>query len=86
MQQDAAKQLRTVLQVSYPDRMQAFYVVHSLVMNLPDLVLVQVSQDGPDASTLLMFSHSRYGPYEGGTDLRRLARWLRQVRAAVAAP
>ena len=85
VQQVAAAQPRTFLQAAYPERLQAFYVVRSSFLNLPDLVLVQAVADGPGGSTLVMFSHSRWGPWEGGTNLRRLGRWLRQVREALAA-
>ena len=81
LRQVAGGQPRTFLQVAYPDRLQAFYIVRSAALNLPDLVLVQALAAGPRASTLVMFSHSRYGPTEAGANERRLARWLREVRA-----
>ena len=81
VQQVAAAQPRTWLQVAYPEQRQAFYIVRSTSFDLPDLVLVQAMEAGPQASTLVMFSHSRHGPWEGGINERRLASWLREVQA-----
>lgn len=85
IQQVAQGQRRTWLQVAYADKLQAFYIVRSAELNLPDLVLVQALAAGPHASTLVMFSHSRHGPYDAGANERRLARWLTDLRARLQA-
>jgi Protein of unknown function (DUF1499) len=77
----AAARPRTYLQVAYPEQMQAFYIVRSLIMNFPDLVIVQAFPAGPKASTLVMFSHARYGSYEFDTNGDRLTEWLKAVDA-----
>ncbi len=59
---------RTWLTVAYPDQLQAFLIVRSSVLNLPDIVLIGAVPDGPASSRAVIFSGSRYdaAPLTGG--------------------
>lgn len=50
---------RTWLTVAYPDQEQAFLMVRSVHLNLPDIVVVQALAAGPTASRAVIFSQSR---------------------------
>jgi uncharacterized protein (DUF1499 family) len=72
----AAAQPRTFLAAAYPDRGQVHWVARSAVFNFPDLVTAQVVADGPDASTLVLYSRSVYGRSDLGVNRERLRTWL----------
>jgi uncharacterized protein (DUF1499 family) len=72
----AAAQPRTSVAATYPDRLQAHWVVRSAVFNFPDLVSAQVVADGPEASTLVLYSRSVYGRSDFGVNRERLRTWL----------
>ncbi len=72
----AAAQPRTFLAAAYPDRGQAHWVARSAIFNFPDLVTAHVTADGPQASTLVLYSRSVYGRSDLGVNRRRLVAWL----------
>jgi hypothetical protein len=51
---------RTWLTISYPAQEQAFFIVRSYALNLPDIVVVQALPSGDTASKAVIFSQSRY--------------------------
>jgi uncharacterized protein (DUF1499 family) len=79
----AATQPRTFLAVAYRARLQAHWVVRSAIFNFPDLVTAQVEPDGPDASTLVLYSRSVYGRSDLGVNQRRLGAWLAALNAVL---
>ena len=70
---------RTTLHAAFDDRLQAHYVVRSRIMNFPDLVTVQVQDDG----TLILWSRSVYGAGDMGVNRARVAAWLAALDAAL---
>jgi hypothetical protein len=77
---------RTFLAADYPDRLQAHYVVRSAVFNFPDLVTVQVTPDGADASRLVLYSRSVYGQSDLGVNRKRLEAWLAALQPELTSP
>lgn len=72
IQQVAAAEPRSFLQVAYPEKLQAHYVLRSDWLNFPDLVTVQVTPE----SQLILWSRSVYGRSDFGVNKARLAAWL----------
>jgi uncharacterized protein (DUF1499 family) len=72
----AAGESRTFRQAAYPDRHQAHYVARSAVFNFPDLIMVQVVNEGPAASGLILYSRSVYGRSDLGVNRKRIEAWL----------
>ena len=72
----AEAQPRTFLAAEYAAAGQVHYVVRSAVFNFPDLVTAQVTEDGPDASTLVLYSRSVYGHSDLGVNRSRVTTWL----------
>ncbi len=81
VQSVAASQPRTFVAATYPDRLQAHWVVRSAVFNFPDLVTAQVVAQGADASTLVLYSRSVYGRSDLGVNQARLRTWLAALAA-----
>ena len=71
-----AAQSHTYVAATFPDRRQVHYVVRSTLLNFPDLVTVQVDADGPDRSTLAIWSRSVYGRSDFGVNRARTMAWL----------
>ncbi len=46
--------------VAYPEQNQAFFIVRSVALDLPDIVVVQAVAAGPATSQAVIYSHSRY--------------------------
>ena len=76
VQDVAASQPRTFQAALYPDQLQAHYVARSALLNFPDLVTVAVRPDGPDASSLILYSRSVYGYSDLGVNRARVEAWL----------
>ena len=76
VQSVAASQPATFVAATYPDRLQAHWVVRSAVFNFPDLVTAQVVARGTDTSTLVLYSRSVYGRSDFGVNQARLRTWL----------
>ena len=67
---------RTYVAAAFPDRLQVHYVVRSALLNYPDLVTVQIARDGPDRSTIAIWSRSVYGRSDFGENRERTEAWL----------
>lgn len=80
VQDVAARQPRTFQAAKYPDQLQAHYVARSAVFNFPDLIMVQVRQEGPDNSDLIVYSRSVYGRSDFGVNRKRVEAWLADLR------
>jgi uncharacterized protein (DUF1499 family) len=76
----AANQPRTYQAALYPDLLQAHYVARTAVFNFPDLVMVQVRQEGPGASDLILYSRSIYGKSDFGVNRKRVEAWLAAIQ------
>jgi uncharacterized protein (DUF1499 family) len=72
----AAEQPRTFKAALYPDQLQAHYVARSAVFNFPDLITVQVRQETPESSDLIIWSRSVYGEGDFGVNRKRVQAWL----------
>jgi hypothetical protein len=55
------------------------YIQHSLVFQFPDIVTVEFVPFGPDASSLAVFSRSRYGRSDFNQNRKRVEAWLTEV-------
>jgi uncharacterized protein (DUF1499 family) len=72
----AAGQNRTWQAALYPAQRQAHYVARSAVFNFPDLIMVQVVNEGPAGSGLILYSRSVYGRSDLGVNRKRIETWL----------
>jgi hypothetical protein len=66
----------TYIAAEFPDHLQVHYVVRSALLNFPDLVSVQINAEGPDTSTLVIWSRSVYGRSDFGVNRARVETWL----------
>jgi uncharacterized protein (DUF1499 family) len=82
----AAAQPRTFLAADYTAERQTHWVVRSAVFNFPDLITAQVSDAGPDGSTLVLYSRSVYGRSDLGVNRQRLDTWLAALRTKIDQP
>ncbi len=76
----AEGQARTFLLTRYDDLRQAHFVERIPVFGFPDLITVQVLEDGVNRSRLVIWSRSVYGYSDFGVNRRRVARWLAAIR------
>jgi uncharacterized protein (DUF1499 family) len=53
------------------------------VWNFPDVIAARVVPDGPEASTLALYSHSLYGRSDFSVNRQRLEVWLAAVNASL---
>jgi uncharacterized protein (DUF1499 family) len=72
----AAGQPRTFQAALYAEQRQVHYVARSAAFNFPDLIMVQVRQDGEDGSELIVYSRSVYGESDLGVNRKRVDAWL----------
>ena len=79
----ADSQPRTYQAAFYPDELQVHYVVRSAAFNFPDLVVLQVLQEGPDSSDLIVYSRSVYGRSDFGVNRRRVEAWLAALQTKI---
>ena len=82
----AASQPRTFQAALYPDRLQVHYVARSAVLNFPDLVMVQVRDEGLGRSNLILYSRSVYGYGDFGVNRRRVETWLGGLQTRLTPP
>jgi uncharacterized protein (DUF1499 family) len=82
----AAAQPRTFLAADYAAEHQTHWVVRSAVFNFPDLVTAQVTDVGPDSSTLVLYSRNVYGHSDLGVNRQRLDDWLAALRTKINQP
>ena len=81
IQDVAENQPHTYQSALYVDHLQAHYVARSVVFNFPDLITVQVTENGPESSGLIMYSRSVYGRSDFGVNRRRVETWLAALQA-----
>jgi hypothetical protein len=79
----AAGQARAFLAAEFPEQLQAHFVARSALLNFPDLITAQVTQAGPDASTLVLYSRSVYGYSDLGVNRQRLNAWLAALQTTI---
>ena len=72
----ARRQEQTYLLKRYDDRRQVHFVARVSVFGFPDLITVQVTEDGAARSRLVIWSHSVYGYSDFGVNRKRVAQWL----------
>ena len=72
----AERQPRTYLLKRYDDLKQVHFVERIAVFGFPDLIAVQVLDDGPGRSRLVIWSRSVYGSWDFGVNRRRVQHWL----------
>jgi uncharacterized protein (DUF1499 family) len=82
----AADQPRTFLAADFAAERQTHWVVRSAAFNFPDLITAQVSDAGPDGSTLVLYSRSVYGRSDLGVNRQRLSTWLAALRIRINQP
>jgi hypothetical protein len=63
-----------------PDR-RFVYIVHTPMLGFPDIVTVEFAAIGPKSSGIALFSRSRYGRSDFGTNRRRVEGWLARLQA-----
>lgn len=76
IQDVAASQPRTYPAALYAEQLQVHYVARSAVFNFPDLIMVQVREDGADHSDLIIYSRSVYGESDLGVNRKRVESWI----------
>ena len=82
----AVAQPRTFLAAEYPAERQIHWVVRSVALNFPDLLTAQVSEVGPDRSTLVLYSRSVYGHSDLGVNRARLNTWIAALQTKIEQP
>ena len=82
----ATAQPRTFLAADYAAEHKTHWVVRSAVFNFPDLVTAQVTDAGPDSSTLVLYSRSVYGRSDLGVNRQRIDSWLAALRTKINQP
>jgi uncharacterized protein (DUF1499 family) len=58
-------------------------IQHTRVLHFPDIVTVEFVALGPDRSSLAVYSRSRYGNGDFGTNRKRVLAWLGRLRLLV---
>jgi uncharacterized protein (DUF1499 family) len=86
IQDVAGSQPRTYQAALYPAQFQVHYVARSAVLNFPDQIMLQVRQDGPDGSDLIMYSRSVYGRSDFGVNRKRVEAWLAALQTKLPSP
>lgn len=64
---------------SVPDIGQYQLEQHSIIFGLPDYITVQFIALSPTTSTIAVYSYSRYGIYDFGTNKARVQQWLARL-------
>jgi uncharacterized protein (DUF1499 family) len=62
-----------------PAQHRLVFIQHTMVLRFPDIVTVEFVDVAPDRSSLAIYSRSRYGRGDFGTNRRRVERWLSQL-------
>jgi uncharacterized protein (DUF1499 family) len=62
-----------------PTQHRLVFVQHTMLLRFPDIVTVEFVDAAPDRSSLAIYSRSRYGRGDFGTNRRRVERWLSQL-------
>jgi uncharacterized protein (DUF1499 family) len=67
-----------------PERGRFTLIQHTPLLRFPDIVTIELVSVAPGRSSLAIYSRSRYGRGDLGTNRRRVLRWLRQIEDAAA--
>jgi uncharacterized protein (DUF1499 family) len=62
-----------------PTQHRLVFIQHTMLLRFPDIVTVEFVDVAPDRSSLAIYSRSRYGRGDFGTNRRRVERWLSQL-------
>jgi hypothetical protein len=79
-----SEESRTTFTYSIPEEGQFGLVYRSFVFGLPHDVTVQFLALSSTTSTLVIYSQSRYEPYDFGENKRLVERWLQKLGEKVA--
>jgi len=66
------------------DQKQDRFLVRTRLMRYPDTVVVEVIEQGPNLSTLALYSRSQIGRSDFGVNRRRIERWVERIGAHAA--
>jgi hypothetical protein len=66
------------------DSKQDRFLVRTRLMRYPDTVVVEVIEQGPNLSTLALYSRSQIGRSDFGVNRRRIERWVERIGAHAA--
>jgi hypothetical protein len=81
----AAAQPRVFVLAAYPERGQMFWVARSVVFNFPDVISAEIRAEGPQSSTVVLYSRSLYGRSDLGVNRKRLLAWIGALDAKAGA-
>jgi uncharacterized protein (DUF1499 family) len=76
-----AMQPNVVKVAATPDRNRLVLIQHTPLLRFPDIVTVEFVPAGPDKSSLAVYSRSRYGKGDFGTNRKRVLDWLAKLQA-----
>lgn len=62
-----------------PSQHRLVLIQHTMLLRFPDIVAIEFVAVAPDRSSLAIYSRSRYGRGDFGTNRRRVERWLRRL-------
>jgi uncharacterized protein (DUF1499 family) len=62
------------------------YIAHTAVLGFPDIVTAEFVALGEDRSSIALYSRSRYGRSDFGTNRRRVERWLSRLKVTLQGP
>ena len=62
-----------------PTQHRLVLIQHTMLLRFPDIITVEFVDVAPDRSSLAIYSRSRYGRGDFGTNRRRVERWLSQL-------
>jgi Protein of unknown function (DUF1499) len=80
----AAGQPRTVLWAQDERSWRSLHIQRSCVFRFPDLVRAEIMALGPERSSLVLESRSRFGCWDLGVNRRRVTRWLHDLQQGLA--
>jgi len=75
----ASGQRRTLLRAQDERSWRSLHVQRSPVLHFPDLVRAEIVALGPERSSLVLDSRSRFGCWDLGVNRRRVTRWLHDL-------
>ena len=60
------------------------YLARTRLMRYPDTIVAEVIEQGPNLSTLALYSRSQIGRSDFGVNRRRIERWVERIGALAA--
>jgi len=69
---------------SLPETGRFTLIQHTPLLRFPDIVTIELVAIAAGQSSLAIYSRSRYGRGDFGTNRRRVLRWLRQIETVAA--